>query len=404
MVSLRISLRYLFSKKRHNAVNVISVISIAGVAVATAAIVCVLSVFNGFSDLAYSHISLIDPELKITPKKGKTLNNADSLAILIKSVPGVAQAMPTVTEQALAIYGERQQPVTIKGVPDDFNKLVDIENTLIDGKFLLKDSVSLTGCAVMSVGSAIYLGARPGYDALLAVFVPRRQRKISQANPMASFRSDSLFVTGVYEVSQSNYDASMIIVPLETVRKLLDYSSQATAVEVSVNPDCSIDKVRDDILATAGGNYNVADRMMQQENAFRMIKIEKWISFLMLAFILVIASFNVVSTLSMLVIEKKDNMRTLSALGATSRQISSIFLWEGWLISLIGGISGIVSGIVLVLVQQYGGFIKLSADSSQLSVDIYPVRLESADIIAVTILIAITGLAIGFIASRFSRR
>lgn len=404
MVSLRIALRYLFSKKRHNAVNVISVISIAGVAVATAAIVCVLSVFNGFSDLAYSHISLIDSELKITPKKGKTLNNADSLAILIKSVPGVAQAVPTVTEQALAIYGERQQPVTIKGVPDDFNKLVDIENTLIDGKFLLKDSVYLAGCAVMSVGSAIYLGARPGYDALLAVFVPRRQGKISQANPMASFRSDSLFVAGVYEVSQSNYDASMIIVPLETARKLLDYSSQATAVEVSVNPDCSIDKVRDDILAAAGGNYNVADRMMQQEKAFRMIKIEKWISFLMLAFILVIASFNVISTLSMLVIEKKDNMRTLSALGATSRQISSIFLWEGWLISLIGGISGIVSGIVLVLVQQYGGFIKLSADSSQLSVDIYPVRLESADIIAVTILIAITGLAIGFIASRFSRR
>lgn len=404
MVSLRIALRYLFSKKRHNAVNVISVISIAGVAVAAAAIVCVLSVFNGFSDLAYSHISLIDPELKITPKKGKTLNNADSLALVIKSVPGVAQAMPTVSEQALAIYGERQQPVTIKGVPDDFNELVGIENTLIDGKFLLKDSVSLVGCAVMSVGSAIYLGARPGYDALLAIFVPRRQGKISQVNPMASFRSDSLFVAGVYEVSQSDYDASTIIIPLETARKLLDYSSQATAVEVAVNTDCSIDKVRDDILAVVGEDYNVSNRIMQQENAFRMIKIEKWISFLMLAFILVIASFNVISTLSMLVIEKKDNMRTLSALGATSRQISSIFLWEGWLISLVGGISGIVSGIVLVLVQQYGGFIKLSADSSQLSVDIYPVRLESADIIAVTILIAITGLAIGFIASRFSRR
>jgi len=404
MVSLRIALRYLFSKKRHNAVNVISVISIAGVAVAAAAIVCVLSVFNGFSDLAYSHISLIDPELKITPKKGKTLNNADSLALVIKSVPGVAQAMPTVSEQALAIYGERQQPVTIKGVPDDFNELVGIENTLIDGKFLLKDSVSLVGCAVMSVGSAIYLGARPGYDALLAIFVPRRQGKISQANPMASFRSDSLFVAGVYEVSQSDYDASTIIIPLEIARKLLDYSSQATAVEVAVNTDCSIDKVRDDILAVVGEDYNVSNRIMQQENAFRMIKIEKWISFLMLAFILVIASFNVISTLSMLVIEKKDNMRTLSALGATSRQISSIFLWEGWLISLVGGISGIVSGIVLVLVQQYGGFIKLSADSSQLSVDIYPVRLESADIIAVTILIAITGLAIGFIASRFSRR
>lgn len=403
MVSLRIALRYLFSKKSNNAVNVISVISMAGVAVATAAIICVLSVFNGFSDLAYSHLSLIDPQLKVTPVRGKVIDQADSMAAALSAIPGVAMAVPTVTEQALAIYGERQIPVTIKGVPDSFHNLVDVENSLIDGQWTLHDHSTSTPCAVMSVGTAISLGARPSYDALLALYVPRRVGRISQANPMASFRSDSLWVSGVFEVTQSDYDNSLVFVPLDDARQLLDYTTQASAIEIKADSPSDIDRLHARLSSVLGPDYRVANRIEQQQNSFRMIKIEKWISFLMLAFILVIASFNVVSTLSMLIIEKRDNMATLRAMGATPGQISGIFFCEGWLISLVGGTVGIILGILLVLAQQWGGFIKLSANPDQLAVTEYPVRLAAGDIFSVLALIIVIGLIIGIIAARASR-
>lgn len=402
MVSLRIAVRYLFSKKSNNAVNVISVISMAGVAVATAAIICVLSVFNGFSDLAYGHLSMIDPELKVTPIHGKVIENADSLAKAIADTPGVSAALPTVSEQALAIYGERQIPVTIKGVPDGFHDLVEVENSLIDGQWTLQDLSTSTSCAVLSVGTAISLGARPGYDALLALYVPRRVGRISQANPMASFRSDSLWVSGVFEVTQSDYDNSLVFLPLSDARQLLDYTTQASAIEIKTDSPHLIDQLRSSLSSILGASYKVANRIEQQQNSFRMIKIEKWISFLMLAFILVIASFNVVSTLSMLIIEKRDNMATLRALGASSRQISGIFFCEGWLISIVGGAIGIILGIILVLAQQWGGFIKLSANPAQLAVTEYPVRLAAGDIFSVLALIIIIGLLIGLIAARAS--
>lgn len=402
MVSLRIAVRYLFSKKSNNAVNVISVISMAGVAVATAAIICVLSVFNGFSDLAYKNLSLIDPELKITSVRGKVIEHADSLSDSIAKIPGVAMALPTLTEQTLAIYGDRQTPVMIKGVPPRFSEMVNVRNSIIDGQWTLQDSLSFTGCTVMSVGTAITLGARPGYDALLALYVPRRVGRISQANPMASFRSDSLWVSGVFEVTQGDYDNSLVFVPLSHARMLLDYTTQASAIEIKVDSTYSIEQLKNSLYSLLGPDYKVANRIEQQQNSFRMIKIEKWISFLMLAFILIIASFNVVSTLSMLIIEKRDNMATLRALGAAPRQISGIFFCEGWLISLVGGIIGILLGIILVLAQQWGGFIKLSANPDQLAVTEYPVRLGAGDILSTMALIIVVGLVIGFIAARAS--
>lgn len=404
MITLRIALRYLFAKKSHNAVNVISLISVAGVAVATAAIVCVLSVFNGFSDLAYSQLSMIDPELKLLPKQGKTIESADVIAKKIEGINGVRMALPTLNEQALAIYGERQLPVTLQGVTPDYNNLVTIDSIMIDGHFTLYDSLTSSSCAVLSVGSAISLGARPGYEAPLMLFVPKRTGRISQANPMASFRSDSLWVAGVYEVTQGNHDASTVMIPINNLRRMLDYTTEASSIDIALIPGTDTERVARDIKDVTGDSYIVADRMMQQENSFRMIKIEKWITFLMLAFILIIASFNVISTLSMLIIEKHDNMDTLRALGATSQQISRIFLWEGWLISLIGGISGILLGVICVLAQQWFGIIKLSADPAQLAVIEYPVRLQLLDLLCVTALVALVGYIIGLAASRFSRR
>lgn len=402
MVSLRIALRYLFSRKSHNAVNIISRISVAGVAVATAAIVCVLSVFNGFSRLASDRLSYIDPELKVEPRSGKSIADADSLAAILMTIGGVDAVCPVIEERALAIYGGVQMPVRMKGVPDNYASMSDIGRIIIDGEFLTHDGDY--GCASLSVGTAISLGAHPGYYTPLEIYVPRRVGRINPAVPMSAFRADTLLVSGVYEVDQSEYDADMVIVPLESARRLLDMTSEASALEIKLSPGASAKHLRSEIEAAVGPDMIVKTRLMQQEESFRMIAVEKWVTFAMLAFILVVASFNVISTMSMLILEKRDNISTLRALGAGPSMISRIFMLEGWLISLFGGMAGIVVGVILCLAQQWGGFIKLNGDPSQLSVNVYPVHLEVMDIIAVGVLVSVIGLVTGFVASRFSGR
>ncbi len=358
MESLRIAVRYLLSRKSMGAVNVISRISVAGVAVATAATLCVLSVFNGFSHLAASRLSKLDPELRVMPAGGKVIVDADSLVAVIGGVDGVECAMPMVEERALAVYDGRQMPVTLMGVPEGFGAQSGIDDIIIDGRYLQTEGDY--NCATLSVGSAISLAARPGFRAMLRLYAPRRRGRINQANPMASFRADSLIVSGVYELEQSEYDADRVIVPLDVARKLLDYTSEATSIAVTV----------------------------------------KWISFVMLAFIVVVASFNVVSTMSMLIIEKQSNIATMSAMGATPRMIRGIFMWESWLISFSGAVTGLLLGVALCLAQEWGGFIKLGGDPSQLSVTVYPVALSSADVLTVFLMTAAVGVMIGWIATR----
>lgn len=399
MVSLRIALRYLFSKKSHNAVNVISIISMAGVAVATIAIVCVLSVFNGFSDLAYSRMSRIDPQVKVVPTHGKIIEQADSLADVISAISQVRRAAATIEEQALAIYEQRQMPVTMKGVPDDYSSITDISSTIIDGQFILTDTEH--DYAVLSVGPAINLGANLSYFDVLALYVPRRIGRINPANPMAAFCCDSLIVSGVYQVNENDRDASMVVVPISVARDLLEYTTQASAIEIALADGIDDKDAIKAIQAQVGPDYRVMNRLEQEQQSFRMIAIEKWITFVMLSFILVIASFNVISTLSMLIIEKSDNMATLRALGAAPSLIRSIFVCEGWLISLVGGVAGILLGVALCLAQQWGGFIKLAGDPSKLSVTSYPVRVDLGDLTLVFLLIIVVGLVIGAITSCF---
>lgn len=402
MVSLRIAIRYLFSKKTHNAVNVISLISLAGVAVATMAIVCVLSVFNGFSDLSAAHLSLLDPDLKITPVEGKSISQVDSVISQVSNIEGVEMAIPTIEEQALAIFGDRQMPVVIKGVPAEYEYTSNLKSIIIDGDFYLTDSVE--SYATLSVGAAIGLGATPGYYKYLGIYMPKREGRVNVANPMTAFRSDSLIIGGVYQVAQAEYDTDMVILPFENAISLLDYNNEATAIEVKVLPLADVPDVMVQLQTVLGDRFVVKDRLRQQEQSFRMIEIEKWITFLMLAFILIIASFNIISTLSMLVIEKSDNIHTLHSLGATLSEISRIFLLEGWLISIVGGIAGIMLGVILTLAQQWGGFIKLSGDPSTLSIDHYPVRLDIMDLLVVMALVAVIGLITAQITAFFTRR
>jgi ABC-type lipoprotein release transport system permease subunit len=221
---------------------------------------------------------------------------------------------------------------------------------------------------------------------------------------MTAFRSDSLIVAAVYQVAQAEYDTDMVILPLENVARLLDYDDEATAIEVKLKSPVNLSKVATQMQTILGDGFVVKDRLRQQEQSFRMIEIEKWITFLMLAFILIIASFNIISTLSMLVIEKSENIHTLHSLGATSTMISRIFMLEGWLISIVGGIAGIIIGVILTLAQQWGGFIKLSGDPSALSIDHYPVRLDVMDLFVVMGLVIVIGFFTAQITALFTRK
>lgn len=398
MLALRIALRYLFAKKSHTAVNVISLISMAGIAVAAMAMVCVLSVFNGFSDLAFGRLSMVDPDLKITPLHGKVIANADSVACALSTLPGVGKAVVTIEDQALAIFNGAQSPVVIHGVPDDYSEVSELSSLVIDGEY--SPEIEGKECVSLSVGTAINLGARPSMDRPLVLTVPRRVGRINPAFPLAAFRTDTLLVSSVYQTNQAEYDNDMLYMPLTAVRRLLDYTTEGSAVEIALIPGAAADDVAKAISTMLGDEYVVADRLRQQADSYRMISVEKWITFLMLVFVLVMASFNILSTMSMLIIEKEDNLWIFRSLGATESILRRIFLYEGMLIALIGGLIGIVIGIILSLAQQHFGLISLSGDTTQMSISAYPCHLALSDLAIVAAIVTIIGLISGFISSR----
>ncbi len=402
MLSLRIALRYLLAKKSHTAVNVISNISVAVVAVACAAIVVVLSVFNGFSDLALSHLSVLDPELKLVPASGKTIENADSLATQLEAIPGVTRAMTVVEERGLLVDGNHQLPVIFRGVPYDYDRYTGIDSAMIDGIFTTTTDNGFN-CASISVGVAVATELHPSVENPIALYVPRRLGRIQVSNPATAFRGDSLLVSGVFRVNQPEYDNEHIIIPVSVARNLLDYTTEATALEIALAPGSDIADVSDQIISVAGQQCLLLDRVHQQEGSFRMIEIEKWVTFMMLAFILLVASFNIVSTLSMLVLEKRDNLHTMRALGATGSMVTRIFIWQGWLIAIAGAAAGIILGVTLTLLQQHYGFITLSADPATLTISAYPVRLYLPDLLVVAAVAAFIGLVTSQITARFIR-
>lgn len=405
MLSLHIALRYLFSRKSHGAINVISAISLAGVAVATAAMIIVLSVFNGFTWLAESKLSRFDPDLTVVPAEGKTLTGADSVASLLEQRPEIAVASPSITEQAFAISGGNQMPVTVKGMEPRALEASGLRGITIDGVASLSaDSFPVTP-AIMSVGTAMGLAARPGEGATVAIYEPRRKGRINAANPMSSFRSDTVMPVGVYQVEQEEYDRDIIIVGLETARGLLDYADEASGVSVYLAPGVSADEGKWAVRSVMGEGYVVKDRLEQQEQAFRMIAVEKWISFLMLLFILVIASFNIISSLSMMIIEKEGNMDVMTAMGATRGLIRSVFMTQGWLITVCGGLGGLVVGSLLVLGQRHFGWIRLAAsDPSLMAIDFYPVELSMGDVAAVAGAMVVVAFGIAGVTALLLRR
>ena len=373
---LKIAWRYLVSKKGHQAVNIISIVAVCGVVVATAALICVLSVFNGFRGLIMGKLAMLDPQVAITATMGKTINDADSVVDVVNNIPGVERAVPVILDQALAIYAQYQMPVRLKGVPDNYNTMNDIDSVIVDGEWKLRDQVSRY--IVVGAGPAVRLMVRPESLGMVYLYAPQRQGHVNIANPMGAFRQDSLFVSGIFQLQQNSYDADLIYVPLEQVMHAIG-----------------------NLL---GSSYQVQNRLMQQREAYRLVNIEKWMAFLLLAFILVIATFNVISTLSLLIIEKDDSIATLRALGANDRQISRIFVLQGWLITLAGAITGVIIGLILCLCQQQFGWLRLSGDPANMIINAYPVEVQWTDVIITLALVAAVGLLTSMVTALIMRR
>ena len=393
-LSTRIAVRYIFSRKSHSAINLISVVAVCGVVVASVALVCVLSVFNGFHSLIEGKLSVIDPAVKVVPATGKAIPSPDSLIDVITAVPGVAYAIPGIIEQALARCGDKQLPVMVKGVVENYDSLSAISSVVKeDGEFLLSNDYGMQ-FMVISVGTAISLETRPGYRTPVSLYAPKRKGRVNVANPIGAFRADTMFVSGVFQVDEAGYDASTVLVPLDVARRLFDYPVEATEIEVGARPDAD-EAALHAAIATALPGYVVKNRLQQHASSYRLINIEKWITFLLLSFILLIAAFNVISTVSVLIVEKTGDIVTLRNLGATRALITRIFSTQALLITFIGSLIGVAIGVGLCLAQQHLGIIKLNGTPGTLILDAYPVVVEWSDLVVVLAM----AIAVGTLAS-----
>lgn len=390
-----IARRYLFSKKSHNAINVISGVSVCGVALATLALVCTLSVFNGFQDLVKTMFTAFDPELKITSVTGKVFDAEDERIKAIQAMPEVEIFSKSLADNALVQYKGRQAMVVIKGVEDNFNQLTAIDSILYGrGELVLHDEVvdyAIPGIELISV-----LGTGIRFLDPLEVYAPKRGVKVNVANPAYSFQMDYLYSSGLtFAVNQQKYDASYVLTSLDFARNLFQYDTEVSSVELKLHPDANVDRVKDKISKVLDKNFLVQDRYEQQMDTYRIMEVEKLISYLFLSFILLIACFNVIGSLSMLIIDKRDDVTTLRNLGADNKLIFCIFLLEGCLISFIGALVGVVLGLVLCLVQQEFGIISLGSGDTAgaFVVDAYPVSVHFSDVV----LVLATVLVIGFL-------
>ncbi len=388
-----IARRYLFSKKSHNAINIISGISVCGVALATLAMVCTLSVFNGFQDMVAGLFTAFDPQLKITSRSGKVFNPDTEKLQAIKAWPEIEVHTHTLEEQAVVQYKERQTMATIKGVEDNFSQLTSFDSILFGaGEFLLHDPMVNYG--IMGAELIGQLGTGIQFVDPLQVYAPKRGAKVNVANPATAFNTGYLFSPGViFAVNQQKYDATYIITSLEFARTLFDYETAVSAIEVKLKAGYGTREVKEKLRRFLGEEFIVHDRYEQQADIFRIMEIEKLISYLFLTFILAIACFNVIGSLSMLIIDKKKDVLTLRNLGANEKMISRIFLFEGRMISLFGAIAGVLLGVGLCIIQQQFGLVSLG-DSGAFLVDAYPVSLYWRDVA----LIFCTVLLVGFLA------
>lgn len=403
--SFYVARRYMFSKKSVGAINVISFISVAGVAVGTMALVIVLSVFNGFYDLVASLFTNFDPQIEVVPVKGKTINADAPELDRIRHLDFVDVATDVVEDQAIAVYGDRQRMVTVMGVDENFDQLTNIGDILYgDGDFTLRVANLYFGVPGIRLAQDLGLGAR--WADYLKIYAPVRRGQLTDLDtPTDGFVVDSLLSPGVvYAVNQNKYDRDRIITSIYFARQLFDQDGMLSSLQLRLKPGTDLGAAKKEIKAAAGEKFRVLDRFEQQADTFRIMQIEKVLAYVFLTFILIVACFNIISSLSMLIIDKKNDINTLHNLGANDRQIQSIFLYEGRIISAVGALIGIGLGLALCGLQQAFGFVKMGESSGTFIVNAYPVSVHYWDVLVVFITVILIGWAASWIPARRLRK
>lgn len=383
---LFIAFRYLFAKKSHNVINIISAISAAGLAIGTAALILILSVYNGFDGIIKDNLSDLDPDILVSAASGKHFSTAGTEWDELAQDPRVASMLYVIEDNVFLSYGSRQAIARARGVEDAYAVESGLAGHIVDGEFRLHNGEVPLAC----VGSTIAwdLGIRANFTEALEIWYPDRDAKISPSNPAASLRSGKAWPKSIFSIS-SDSDAGMVIIPLETMRMLTGLGDEVTGVEIRLN-DPSDRSIREFISSAGlGPDYVMSDRYRQHPSLFRMMRYEKLAIFMILIFVVIIIAFNIFGSLSMLVIEKQDDVRTLQALGATGRTTDRIFVLEGWLISLLGLAVGLVAGIGLALLQQRFGIVKMPGN---FLIQAYPVVLKWTDVLWTALGVATVGL------------
>ena len=400
-----IARRYLFSKKSTNAINVISIISMVGVAVATMALVIVLSVFNGFHDLVASFFTNFDPQLEVVPVKGKVAAADDAVFMKIRQLPEVDMVSECVQDQALAFYNGQQAMVNIMGVDDNFARMTRIQKILYgDGDFSLQAANLEYGVPGIRLAQTLGMGAR--WDGFLKIYAPQREGQLTDmASPADGFVTDSLISPGVvFAVNQAKYDRDYLITSIAFARRLFFRQGMVSKLMVKLKPGTDLDAAKRKIKNLAEGRFNVLDRFEQHADTFRIMQVEKVLAYLFLSFILVVACFNIIGSLSMLIIEKKKDVQTLRNLGATDRTLTRVFLFEGRMISALGAVVGILLGLLLCWLQQEFGLVPMGDSSGTFVVNAYPVSVHYRDVLIVFITVLAVGWAAAWYPVRYMSR
>lgn len=383
----------MFAKKQFNAIHIITAISSVAVGVVTAAMVCVLSVMNGFGVMVEQLFSQFDPDLRITTQKGKSFSISEEKKDELLGLPSVDLLSESITETALVYFEDKQMPVQLQGVDAEFDELTGIEQIITDGHYEVYDGAF--DRAVLGQGLAWKLGIGARFVSGIEVYAPKREGKVNMLRPDANFNRETCFIAGTFAVNQQKYDDNLMLVDIALTRRLLDYdSTEVTALQVTVAEGYSVKQAKREILGVMGEGYAVQDRYEQQEDFFRILRVEKLLTTLLLVFILLIATFNGIGSLSMLIIDKQQDIRTLSHLGASEKMIRRVFVLEGWMVNALGALGGLVVGLVVCLLQEHLGLLKLG-NGAEYVIEAYPVAVQGWDIVMVIVVV----LALGAISS-----
>jgi ABC-type lipoprotein release transport system permease subunit len=391
---LYIAKRYLFAKKSRNAINIISGVSVAGVMVGTMALVIILSVFNGLEKMVTGIFSTFDPDIRVTASRGKVFVPDSTMMVMIAGLPSVENYAVVLEENALLKYGERQFIGTVRGVDSNYPVITGLGNSMWDGEFTLADEKG-TPYAVVGLGVANTLGIRVNFVTPLAIYMPDRKGNIN--NPESAFNRQYIWPSGIFEIEQE-FDSRYVFIPLEMMRELLDYEKEITAIEIKLTEGTDLKQATGEVRDLFGSDFLVQDRFEQQELFYRVMKAEKLAIFIILTFIIIIASFNIIGSLTMLIIEKEKDIKILRSLGAGDNLIRTIFIYEGWMISVFGALAGLAVGFIVCWAQQTFGLIRFQSES--LMLDAYPVVMKLQDFI----ISAATVLTIGYIAAWYPVR